>query len=229
MEDNLPYILIPGFIALIIGLAIYAYHQERKRIAALAATAARLGLSFSEEKDYSADEKFGAINTFCEGENRYSHNRMNGTYRGYAVTVFDYHYETYSTDSKGNRQTHHHHFAFVILQLPQHFPELRIYPENFLSKIGQALGFDDIDFESVEFSRAFTVRAKDKKFAYDICHVRMMEFLLRYPDTALEFDGALLAYSRAGSTKPEEVQERLDRVVQIRELMPDYVFDTPRE
>jgi hypothetical protein len=66
---------------------------------------------------------------------------------------------------KGNQQTNHHYFSFFFLTLPMGFPELRITKEGLFSKIAQAFGYDDIDFESAEFSRAFCVRSKDKKFA----------------------------------------------------------------
>jgi len=31
------------------------------------------------------------------------------------------------------------------------------------------------------------VRSRDKKFAYDVCHPRMMEYLLARRDLAIEF------------------------------------------
>jgi hypothetical protein len=107
------------------------------------------------------------------------------------VLAFDYHYETHSTDHKGNRQTHHHYFSFFILLLPVTFPELKITREGLLSKIGQALGYDDIDFESAEFSRSFCVRSKNRKFAYDVCNAQMMEYFLANRDLSLELKAAL--------------------------------------
>ena len=47
-----------------------------------------------------------------------------------------------------------------------------------MDKIAGALGFHDINFESSEFSRKFHIKCADKKFAYDVIHPRMMEFLL---------------------------------------------------
>ena len=39
-------------------------------------------------------------------------------------------------------------------------------------------GYQDIKFESAEFSKTFCVRSPDKKFAYDVCNAKMMEYLL---------------------------------------------------
>jgi len=159
-----------------------------------------------------------------QGANRYAFNILEGDYEGHYVQVFDYHYETHSTDSKGRRQTHHHYFSFFILQLPKAFPELRIYPEGFFSKLGQMIGFDDIDFESVEFSRAFCVRSTDKKFAYDVCHARMMEYLLQDRGLSLEIEGPCLAMSFSRRLRVEEIPGRLAQLVEIRDLFPEYLF-----
>jgi len=85
-------------------------------------------------------------NKLRSGSNRYAFNVLAGTYQGHEITVFDSHYETHSSSSKGGRRTHHHYFSFFILSLPRSCPELTIGPEGFLSKIAQAVGYDDIDF-----------------------------------------------------------------------------------
>jgi len=48
------------------------------------------------------------------------------------------------------------------------------------------MGFDDIDFESEEFSRTFWVKCEDERFAYDVIHPGMMEFLLKGPTPQIE-------------------------------------------
>jgi hypothetical protein len=138
--------------------------------------------------------------------------------------AFDYHYETHSTDSKGRRQTHHHYFSFFILQLPLSFPELKIGREGFFSKVAQAFGYDDIDFESHEFSRKFCVRSKDKKFAYDVCNARMMEYLLANDDLTIEIEDQAMAISFNSRLSPEQIESNLNRLVAIRSLMPEYLF-----
>jgi hypothetical protein len=39
-------------------------------------------------------------------------------------------------------------------------------------------GYGDIKFESAEFSKTFCLRTPDKKFAYDACNAKMIEYLL---------------------------------------------------
>ena len=211
-------------VALVIIIAVLAHLREKKRREAFQALATQYGFRYSAARDHDIPQRYGFLDKLRQGSGRYAYNTLAGDYEGHPVQVFDYHYETHSTDSKGRRQTHHHHFSFFILQLPKAFPELRIYPEGFFSKVGQMIGFDDIDFESVEFSRAFCVRSTDKKFAYDVCHARMMEYLLQDRDLSLEIEGPCLAMSFNRRLQVEEIPGRLDQLVAIRNLFPEYLF-----
>jgi hypothetical protein len=221
--EVLMFVLVAG---VIIASVIWALVAARKRREAFAEIAARLGLAFSPDHDRSLAARFQFLDKLAQGENRYAYNIMSGDYGGHSIFAFDYHYETHSRDSKGNRQTHHHHFSFFILMLERSFPELTIAREGIFSKIAQTFGYDDIDFESHEFSRKFCVRSKDKKFAYDICHTRMMEYLLANPDLTIEIEDCALAIAFSRCLKPEEIEPNLDRLVQIRLLLPNYLFTT---
>ena len=214
------FILIAG---LVIAGAIYSVIAARKRREALFLLATRLGLSFSQSNDASLADRFSFLDKLAQGGNRYAYNVLRGNFQGHEVLAFDYHYETHSTDSKGRRQTHHHYFSFFILMLPQAFPELHIAPEGIFSKIAQAFGYDDIDFESAEFSRAFCVRSKDKKFAYDVCHAQFMDYLLANRDLTIEFDLNVLALAFNKCLEAPEIEANLRRLAHIRSLLPEYL------
>jgi len=211
-------------IAVVVAFAVLGHLWEKKRREAFAALAARLGLHFNPGRDKAIPLRYGFLDALRRGDNRYAFNILSGTYGGLPVLVFDYHYETHSTDSKGRRQTHHHYFSFFVAEQAREFPELRIYPEGIFSKLGQMLGFDDIDFESLEFSRAFCVRSRDRKFAYDICHTRMMEYLLAHRDLSIEIERQAVALSFNRRLKVEEVPRRLQQLVDIVGLFPQYLY-----
>jgi hypothetical protein len=217
-------LIVIAFIALFIVIAIAGYISAKKRREAMLALAVRLGLRFDPEKDRDIARRYEFLDKLRQGSNRYAFNLLSGNYQGHDVAAFDFHYETHSTDSKGHHQTHHHHFSFFILRLPGVFPELTIGPEGFFSKIAQALGYDDIDFESHEFSRKFCVRSKDKKFAYDVCNARMMEYLMANPDLVIEIERDSLALAFHRQLSPENVEPNLNRLIAVRSLMPDYLF-----
>ena len=218
-------LFIPLVIAVIVGGIIFSFIAAKKRREAMAGLATRLGLRFTPTNDYDLAERYEFLDALATGSNRYAYNVISGNHQGNEVLIFDYHYETYSTDSKGNRTTHHHYFSFFILRLPQRFPELRITREGLFSKIAQAFGYKDINFESAEFSRAFCVRSPDKKFAYDVCHPRMMEYLLANRDLSIEVEADSLALAFGKCLDVQEIEFNLERLVHIRSQFPEYLFN----
>ena len=226
MDSAFPVLIFGAFAVLVVVLAIFGAIAAKKRREAFAILAARLGLTFSPDHDRGIADRYHFLDRLAHGSNRYAYNILSGNYQGRSVVAFDYHYQTESRDSKGNRRTHHHHFSCFVLQMERPFPELTIAREGIFSKVAQAFGYDDIDFESHEFSRKFCVRSKDKKFAYDVCHARMIEYLLANDDLNIEIENTVLALAYSGVLKPEEIEPNLQRLVQVRALMPDYLFAT---
>ncbi len=213
-----PVIFI-GFIAFVIGALVLGHLQAQKRRAAMLALAHRLGLRFDPDKNRDLARRYEFIDKMRAGRNRYAFNILAGDYQGHDVLLFDYHYKTGS-----GKNTHHHYLSFFIVRLPRSVPELLSGPEGFFAKIAQAVGYDDIDFESHEFSRRFCVRARDKKFAYDICHAKMIEYLLSNPDLTIEMELDSLAISFQRRLRLEQIEPNLQRLIAVRALLPDYLF-----
>jgi hypothetical protein len=191
-----PFLLFVLFVIVIIALAIFAAIQAAKRRKELEAWARSKGLSFSADSDYSMDQRFGHFSALQTGSNRYAYNVSEGPWNELAVCAFDYHYETYSRDSKGRSQTHHHHFSCLVVDTNLPLKPLFIRTEHFFDKVGEFFGLDDIDFESAEFSREFCVKSPDKKWAYDVLHQETMEFLLNAPRFTLDFQGPCILATR---------------------------------
>ena len=212
-------LIIVGVVAIIVVVVVIGYIAARKRREAMAAVAGRLGLRFQPRKNRGLARQYRFLDKLRQGSNRYAFNILSGSYEGHDVMLFDYHYQTGS-----GKDTHHHYFSFFILQLPMSFPELVIDKEGFFSKIAQAFGYDDIDFESHEFSRKFCVRSADKKFAYDVCNGRMIEYLLSNNDLSIEIEDDSLAISFSRRLAPEHVEPNLNRLFTVRSLMPEYLF-----
>jgi hypothetical protein len=202
---------------------IYGSIQARKRREGLFELAARLNLNFNAEQDYALPEQFGFLEEFQKGENRYATNVLSGAYQQHQVLAFDYHYETQYHDNKGSH-TQHYWFSFLIVTLPARFPDLTIRRGNFLIKIAEAFGYQDIKFESAEFSRTFCVRSPDKKFAYDVCHAKMIDYLLANRDLSIEIEQQALALVFSTRLSVEQFEADLRRLVEVRGLLPDYLF-----
>lgn len=186
----------PWLIALVVlvvaAIAYVAAMHEKKRRAALTALAAELGLSFDPSADASHDDEYAHFDVFRQGHSRVASNTLTGTVtvddRPYRVKMGDFRYKVTHHTSKGS-STSTHRFSYLILHLPfASVPKLLIRREGILDKIAGALGFDDIDFESEEFSRKFLVKSPDKRFAYDVIHPRMMAFLLETKPPSIDIE-----------------------------------------
>jgi len=223
----MPILFILLVICAMVAIVVVQAHLARKRREAMAGLAARLGLRYSAGKDHELARQYRFLDRLARGSSRYAFNVLFGDFRGHRVLAFDYHYATHSTDSKGRRRTHHHYLSFFILTLPRAFKEVTVAREGVLSKLAQAIGFDDIDFESHEFSRRYCVRSSDKRLAYDVCNGQMIEYLLANPDLTLEIEGNALAIGFDARLAVEQVEHNLNRLVDIREKLPDYLFDRP--
>ncbi|MBC8368913.1 MAG: DUF3137 domain-containing protein [Planctomycetes bacterium] len=217
--------VVIAFVIVAVGALFYlSYQYHKKRRQAFTVWATKNGFSYDSNRSRELGRRFMFLNDLNKGSNRYACDSLSGNYQGYDVDAFTYHYETYSTDSKGNRRTNHHYLGVIAIKIENTFPEMRLTPEGFFSKIGQFIGFEDIDFESVEFSKKFAVHSKDKKLAYDFCNTSMMEYLLQHPNTSLELDQDTLALYDSYRLEPKELDGYLQRLVEIRSLMPDYLF-----
>jgi hypothetical protein len=103
--------------------------------------------------------------------------------------------------------------------------DLVIRREHIGDKVLGAIGFDDIDFESEEFSRRFHVQCGDKRLAYAVVHPRMMEFLLHADPPKIDItDGECLLYvSDRRRWKPDQFRRHLAWARQFFELWPEHL------
>jgi hypothetical protein len=212
-------LVIFAFIVIFAVVAILSYLSSLKRREAMAAVAAGLGLHFMPHKDRYMARRYQFLDKLRHGSDRYAFNVLSGNYQQHEIILFDYHYKTGS-----GKNTHHYYLSFFILHLPVSFPELIVAPEGIFSKVAQAVGYDDIDFESHEFSRKFCVRSRDKKFAYDVCNARMIEYLLSNTDLSIEVEERALAISFSSRLALEKIEPNLNRLITVRSLLPDYLF-----
>ena len=218
-------LIIGAVVLAFIAFAVWGAYAAAQRKKELTAWAQANGLSFSTGRDGSFDDRYGAFDALRRGSNRYAHNIMRGRRDDRPVCAFDYHYETYSRDKKGRRQTHHHHFSAVIVDCPLPLKPLRIRPEGFFDKVTEFFGMDDIDFELDAFSRAFHVTSPDKPWAFDVIHQATMEFLLSAPRFTIHMEGGAVMVYRGGTMKADTFGSALDVACGILDRLPRYLLN----
>lgn len=215
-----PVLIFLILIPIIAAIIIFSIMQGIKRRKALQAFALKHGLAFNSAKNKSVDSQFPTLKCFHKGHSRYGQNFITGTWEGRGFIGFDYHYTT----GHGKNQSHHS-FSCVMLSSNVLLKELFIRPEGFFDKVTEFFGYDDIDFESAEFSSKFYVKAPDKRWAYDVLHARTIEFLLNQPKFTIQFttDCAMARLQR--KFRPEQFLSAAEVLRGILDGLPNYVLE----
>jgi hypothetical protein len=181
--DTTAFLIIIAIVAAVsVVIAIGSARMARERRMELARWAGSRGWHFDPET-YRLSAEYAQFDVFSRGHSQRSYNTIRGEVsiggRAFQVRCGDYSYKVTRRHGKGS-STHTYEFSYLLLRLPfDGVPNLEVRREGLFDKFAQAIGFEDIDFESEEFSRAYCVKSSSKKFAFDVVTPRMMEFLLR--------------------------------------------------
>lgn len=166
----------------VIGLIFYVIQEKRRREAFLRWSRER-GLRYVGSQSWTFATRFPGLPVpASHGRARFPHvfegEVQGGDGRGRPVWLGEL---TYVVGSGKRRRTMHE--AFAVVQVgPFAMPPVDIRPEHAGDAIAAAVGWDDLDFESVEFSRRFHVQSPDKRFAWDLLDPRMMQVMLELPE-----------------------------------------------
>lgn len=218
-------------VVLIVGGIVYvAWRLEQKRRAALAAFAAQHGFTVVERDDSLLRRFRDYGSPFDVGFDRRAEHIMTGTYDERPAIAFDLTYHTWETrtvDGKTERYKESHKYAIVSLTMPRTYPGLSVSPEGPVGRFFGRLTNTDIQFESDDFNRAFTVNSKDRRFASDIIHPRMMEMLLAdCRDVAWEMVEDQIMTVTSGRLDPETLPQLLRALDAVLDQVPAHVLDS---
>jgi hypothetical protein len=194
------------------------WKNDQKRREALLLWAAARGWNMVPGKSGPVHRDYPGLKVFQKGHSRSARNLIKGELGGRPVTLMDY---KYVVGHGKNSSTHHR--GVVILHCDFPTVPLIIRRENPLDRVGEFFGADDIDFESSEFSRKFHVKSADRKWAFDVIHARMMEYLLTAPAMVIEFGYAEIAVYRTGRCSPPQYEQALDLVQGLYDLIPAFL------
>lgn len=222
-------VLVAVVVLALVGAALYFGHKaEQERIAALRLIASERGWAFDPSSDTRHDDEYGCFSIFKQGHSRRAYNTISGDHtingRSHRIRMGDYLYKVTTSNGKTTSTTTYR-LSYLIVRLAYAgVPDMVIRPEHFFDKIGAAIGFDDIDFESAEFSRRFHVKSADKRFAYDVVTPRMMEFLMASPGRSVDLKrGMICVTGGVKRWKPEEFLPQLSWISGFVDLWPDHV------
>jgi hypothetical protein len=218
----LPFVLIVAVIAIAGYFGYRSWQAEQKRRELLMMWATNSGFSYVVEDD-SWCARWNAT-PFGEGDHRKARNVITGTHKDRTFVAFDYTYETHSSNRKGGQTTTTHHYVVTSLQLPTYLPQLQVTPENMMTRLGNAVGLEDIELESEDFNRRFRVHARDRKFACDVLTPRTMQMLLSRPATSWRIDGSDILTWRDGRLSPAMCLATTSQLQDIVDGIPSFVW-----
>jgi hypothetical protein len=173
------------------------YKAERERREAMRALAAQMGFAFTE-RDPLLDQRFRGFRDFGRGHSRTGLNLISGETRlgGVRMRLLmgDYRYKITTSNGKSTSTATYNMSFISVVPVLRIAEELAVRSENFLDRLGAFVGFEDIDFESSEFSRRFHVKCSDRRFASDLFDPRMIEFFLESAVPEIEVQRGILLF-----------------------------------
>jgi hypothetical protein len=216
-------------VLVVVGAVLYFQHKARqKKIAEFTAFAAQHGWRYTERDRSLVDRFLG--DPFGQGHGRDAEHVLRGEHRGRQVMAFEYSYK--ETHGSGNdRRTETYRYTVVALSLPAGKPTLQVGREGFGRKLLGFVGVRDLQLESEQFNEMFHIKTTGgtpgEKFAYDVLHPRMMEWMLgdqRARSAPFRFErGDLMTWER-DKINLQKVQWMLDYLCDVVDQVPSFVW-----
>ncbi|MEL7498046.1 MAG: hypothetical protein AAFN77_10575 [Planctomycetota bacterium] len=219
MEDWLPFVIIGVMIVGVGGIIYWSYLADKKRTEQLAENAEAMGLTFIPDGGDGLLHRFSGFQLFNRGRSRRIRNVITGDAGDVAIAIFDYRFTTGS----GKHKTTHNQTIVSLSSSNFHAPDLYLRPEGFFDKIGSAIGFQDIDFEShPEFSRLFVLKGSNEMAIRQFMKPAVLELLETKQGICLEADGnTMFFYKNRTSAKPDQIKDLLAEAYEIYNCVTD--------
>jgi hypothetical protein len=220
--NYVPYIIIA--VVLMLGYGYLRYYLHSKKVKAYTAMAQKYGWHYVGA-DPALPQRYGG-EPFGQGFSQQARHVLAGPYRGHNMIAFDYIYVTES-GSGDNRSTTTHKYAVVSLSMPRRRPMLQLEREGLGRKLMGFVGVRDLQLESEEFNKAFLIKAENDRFAYDVLHPRMMQWMLADERTRylpFRFEGDNLVTWADGTMKLEQLMYFLEYLCDVLDRVPAFVW-----
>lgn len=217
-----------GFLLLLLVLvvggaiiwAVGAARKEREWRAKLAAFAAANRWNYVQQDNNYRGRFLGLPFSLTRMAN--INNIFTGTHRGRYLFACEF---VYTTSSGDTQQTHY--YTVVAVATPAARPTLQVTRENTKTGLLDTFGIRDLQLESTAFNDAYYVKTENERFAYDVLHPRMMEFLLadqrawRWP---FRFERSDLVTWESGRLDPNKLLWMLDFMSDIADRVPEFIW-----
>jgi hypothetical protein len=192
----------------IVLLVVVTRRRDRERTEALGRVAETMGFSFEPRAEVGTLRARGDSPLFERGHSKRVKNLMAGRLSDSDLLVFDYQY----TIGSGKNQNTVVQTVVMFPGAKGGFPDLQMSPENVFHRIGQAFGYQDIDFESSpEFSKRYLVRGGDEAGIRTALYPEAVSYFAAHEGWTVEVKaGTVVAYRGGLRAKAEEMRAFVD-------------------
>jgi hypothetical protein len=202
-----------GVVMLVGWIVVVGLRKERERTEALQGVATAAGLAFQPRGDLGMVASLGDLPLYAHGHSKRVKNLMTGRVGDDETAVFDYQYTT-----GGGK--HQHTSVQTVVVFPRaspSLPDFQLAPENLFHKIGQAFGYQDIDFDSnPEFSRAYLVRGRDEDAIRTALYPQALSYFMEHEGWTVEVRSGTVGIYHAGRRlRVEEVRSFVEEAREV--------------
>ena len=201
----LPIATIITVVAAIVLLSMWNKKKNREKLAALSD---ELGLDFFPKEDPELLDSIGHLRLFKLGHIRSMTNVIVGKTNDIDIAVFEYSYTTGGGKNQRTRRQTVMSFQSTLLNLP----DFELRPENVMHKIGKALGFQDINFDShPDFSKMYLLRGPEEDAVREFFTPELLAYFESQSKISLEVSGNTMVLYRSGRrSKPEKIRDFME-------------------
>jgi hypothetical protein len=203
-------------IFMMIEFGIIKPRQWQKRTKAFEEMSVNLELTFCEDNRVLEENDFEQLPLFKRGSGREISNILSRDSKNGKIFLFDYEFQERSGESdRQYRQT-----VTVFQRFDLNLPAFSLQPENFLDKVGEFFGRQDIDFGAYpEFSQNYRLQGELESEIRSAFNAEALQFFTENLGWSVECGGQWLVIYRFGRlVEPENLGEFLQETSQISEL-----------
>ncbi|OGS10829.1 MAG: hypothetical protein A2234_03855 [Elusimicrobia bacterium RIFOXYA2_FULL_58_8] len=201
------FVIVLGITGVVVALVFYSRWKRRQALAQLAGS---MGLAFLPEGPDMGALGATGLELFRLGHARKAANLISVESRSGAINFFDYRYTT-----GGGKNSQLHKFTLALMPCPGcAVPHFDLKPETFIHKIGEAIGFKDIDLPAFPlFSDKYRLTGPDETAVHMFFTPRRAAWFERNPGLRLQgAPGHVVLFKKAGQLPVADWQNFMEEV-----------------
>jgi len=184
--------------------------------------ARRLGLGFHAEDDFGLSAQLRDFKLFNEGRNKTVRHiiRKQDGLMDFDISIFDYSYKKWHGSGQDNMV---HQTVFFLQSARLGLPELWMQPETIVHKLGELVGFTDIDFVRFpKFSGQYRLTGGDEEYIRHHFTDEVLNYFTLNKGWSMEGLGFYLMFYRKGMVIPTgQIEAFYKRGYEVYYLLTD--------